>query len=143
MKTKFLLALLTLNGLLFSTNSALATTGMTSQNSQQITTLSQTISKSIDLTTDYQSLVELAINRALLAKGERPEQSPDPQAAGGIQVQTSEQPLTNGRVAQPQSVPTRKPIINGITIPTQSPQPHRSPKGEAIINGTIVAPNRR
>ena len=140
MKTKFLLALLTCNGLLFSTNSAFATTGLTSQNSQQITALSQNISKSIDLTADYQNLVELAINRALLAKGERSDRQPiDPQAAGGIKAPTSQQPITNGRVAYPRSQPSRKPIINGLTIPAQSPQPN----GESLDNGMRAIPDRQ
>lgn len=141
MKTNFLLALLTFNGLLFGVNSAFATTGSASQTSQQITTLSQTISKSIDLGSDYHNLMESAINRALLAREDRSPQ-PIPQVAGGIKAPVSHSPIING-IAHPKPQPSSEPIINGVMVPSQSPQPNRSPNREAIINGTIAVPARR
>ena len=139
MKTNFLLALLTFNGLLFGVNSAFATTGAASQTSQQITTLSQTISKSIDLGSDYHNLMESAINRALLAREDRSPHTVKPQVAGGIKAPVSDSPMINGRVAQPKPKSSGEPLINGLTIPAQSPQP----TGEALVNGTIVVPARR
>jgi hypothetical protein len=148
MKTKLLLALLTLTGLLLGTNSAFAaTTGASTENSQQITNLSQTISKSIDLGGDYQNLLESAISRALLAKGEPANSSVQPNIAvgepngpivNGIIVKP-DRPIINGRYVNPKG-----PIINGRIENPNGPIINgkiANPKGP-IINGIIVNPNR-
>lgn len=123
MKTNFLLALLVLNGFLFGAKSASAFTESSSQNSQQIADLSQSISKSIDLNEDARNLLESAINRALLAKEERSKTQPqaEPEIAGGKAIQGSP-PMINGKVAQPQ--PSDKPLING-TILSQPNRPEQ------------------
>jgi hypothetical protein len=141
MKTKFLLALLTLTGLLLGTNSAFAATGVSTENSQQITNLSQTIAKSIDLGGDYDNLIESAINRALLAKGETNSIAvgePNGPIVNGIVVKPT-RPIINGRYVNPKGpiingrIDPNGPIINGkITNPNKGP----------IINGIIVNPNR-
>jgi surface antigen len=117
MKTNFLLALLVLNGLLFGAKSAAAFTEPSSQTSQQIVNLSQSISKSIDLNENDRNLLESAIHRALLAKeeGSKTQPSAEPNVAGGMVIQGSE-PSINGKVAQPQTQPSGKPIINGIIL---------------------------
>ncbi len=136
MKTKFLLALLALSGLLFGAKSATAFTGSPSQNSQQIVNLSQTISKSIDLDGDYHNLLASAISRALLAKGDEVSNSdrsniavgePNGPIVNGIVVKP-ERPIINGRVTNPNG-----PIINGKIANPKKP----------IINGIIINPNRR
>lgn len=124
MKTNFLLALLVLNGLIFGEKSAAAFTESSSQNSQQIADLSQSISRSIDLNEDARNLLESAIHRALLAKEERSKtrSQAEPEIAGGKAIQGSQPPMINGKVAQPQ--PSGKPIINGMMLP-QPPQTER------------------
>ncbi|AFY91329.1 hypothetical protein [Chamaesiphon minutus] len=142
MKTKFLLALLTLTGLLLGANSAFAATGSTPENSQQITNLSRTIAKSIDLDGNYDNLIELAINRALLAKGETESIAvgePNGPIVNGIVVKPT-RPIINGRFVNPKG-----PIINGRIENPNGPiingkiaNPNKGP----IINGIIVNPNR-
>jgi hypothetical protein len=75
MQTKFFLALLALNGLLLSANSVSAATGATPTTDRSITNLSQTISTLIDF--EDRSLVEQAINRALIAQNVRNPRSTD------------------------------------------------------------------
>jgi hypothetical protein len=119
MTTKFLLTLLALNGLLLGANSASAYTTSTIENSHNIANLSRTIAKSIDLGGDYHSLMELAIDRALLAKGEKGRNSVDPEIAGGKSVQSERNPIVNGKIANPQN----QPIKNGIILNPQQPNP--------------------
>jgi hypothetical protein len=65
MKTKFLFALLAINGLVsIDSNSAIAASPKIDKDTINI---SQTIAKLIDLHPDSHHLVELAVNRALLA----------------------------------------------------------------------------
>jgi hypothetical protein len=66
MSAKFLLALIAVNGLCLSANAAVATTELPPATTHHITQLSQTIANLIDI--DDRNLVELAINRALLAQ---------------------------------------------------------------------------
>lgn len=136
MKTKFLLTLLTLTGLLLGTSSTFAATGSSTENSQKIANLSQDISKSIDLNGDYQNLIESAINRALLAKGEKVNHPEQPSIAVG----EPNGPIINGKVANPHS-----PIINGKVANPNGPIINgrtSNPRGP-IINGIIINPNRR
>jgi hypothetical protein len=119
MKTKFLLGLLTLNSLIFYANSVFAATGSAIESSQKITNLSQSIAKSIDLNGDYHSLIESAIGRALLAKGEKGSKLVNPTVAGGLGVSPPNSrpsgPIVNGKIAQPNPRHSNPPvIINGI-----------------------------
>jgi hypothetical protein len=135
MKTKFLLALLTLNSLLFYANSAFAATASSIEGTQKIANLSQTISKSINLDSGYHSLIESAINRALLAKGEKNNAN----VAGGESAPaptSTPRSIVNGKVAQPTPKPTLKPnVAGGITVPV-STTPRRP-----ITNGKIANPS--
>jgi hypothetical protein len=138
MKTKFFLALFALNGLLLSANSVSAATGSTPTADRNITNLSQTISTLIDF--EDRSLVEQAINRALIAQNRNPRSTdsgtPNNIPAGGISADPSEvKPIINGKVAQPS-----RPFINGKI---QNPQADPSPNPKPIINGIIVNPNSR
>ena len=129
MKNKLFLALFALNGLLLSANSVSATTG-TSTTDRRIINLSQTISTIIDF--DDRSLVEQAINRALIAQNRNPRRNsaaPIDIPAGGISA-PEVKPIINGKVAQP-----TRPFVNGRI---QNPQAEPSQNPEPIINGIIV-----
>jgi hypothetical protein len=135
MKTKFLLALLALTGLLLGTNSAFAAIASSTEHDRNITNLSQAISKSIDLDGDYHNLIESAISRALLAKGETVSN-----AQANIAVGEPNGPIINGKIANPKG-----PIISGKVVNPQGPiirgrvaNPRRP-----IINGIIINPDRR
>ena len=114
MKTKFLLTLLTLTGLLLSANSVFASTGSTPDRDRSITNLSQTIAKLIDL--DNRNLVELAIDRALLAQQINEPNIPTPVTAGvpRADLKPTEQkptdltPTVRGRVNKIKEVPIGK-----------------------------------
>jgi hypothetical protein len=67
MKTKFLLMLLALSGLCWSANSASATT-IAPITDRQNANLSQTMAQLIGFDRDTYSLVEIAIDRALIAQ---------------------------------------------------------------------------
>jgi hypothetical protein len=116
MKTKLFLMLFALNGLLLGANSASA-----AQSSQSVSSLSHTISNLVDLDADAQSLVELAINRALLAKSVKDN---DKNLRIGQQI-------INGHVANPDPKPP-EPIINGRVVNPKPPGP--------IINGRVANP---
>jgi hypothetical protein len=123
MKTKFLLTLLTLTGLCLVTYSAVAATRMPSDIST-IDSLSQTISQLIDLDPGNHNLVAAAIDRALLAQGDRDRQpSRRPNVAGGEPVT---RPIISGRIAQPKPIQPKPPVfINGtmtVNPPTQAPK---------------------
>lgn len=117
MKARFFLALLALNGLLFSTNSALAFTGSSTDNRHDIANLSRTIAELVEFDPDTHSLVEMAISRALIAQ--KAGNAPDPQVAGGLQA-------PNFSVD-----PFGPPIVGTIAIPNPPP----------TVNGTIANPN--
>jgi hypothetical protein len=119
MKTKLLLMLLALNGVLLGTNSASASTVAPTENTHNIASLSQTISDLIDF--DGHNLVELAINRALLAKDIKDSNTEDSNYS-------DRQPIINGKIANPNLRPKKdRPLINGII---RSPEP--------MINGTVI-----
>jgi hypothetical protein len=68
MKTKFLLTLLTLNGLFWGINSANAHADLVTGSDRQITILSHDIAKLLNLDSTDRSLVKVAIDRALIAQ---------------------------------------------------------------------------
>jgi hypothetical protein len=121
MKTKFFLTLLAINSLFLGENSAFAFTTSSTATSQNISNLSHKISTLVDLDQDSHSLVEFAINRALLAK--------TPASAGG---HTPGQPFINGKIANP-NPHTPPPLINGVIA---NPNPHTAPP---LINGVVIA----
>jgi hypothetical protein len=136
MKNNFLLTLLTLTGLFLGTNTAFAATGSSIEHRQNITNLSQTIAKSIDLDGSYQGLIESAIDRALLAKAEKVSNS----TPANIAVGEPNGSIINGKIANP-----RRPIVNGKVINPHQPIINgriANPK-QPIINGIIINPNRR
>jgi hypothetical protein len=150
MKAKFFLTLLALTGLFLGSNSAFAATGSTTVNTNA-DTLSQTISKLIDLDSDAHSLVSIAIDRALLAKGDRDSDSVEPEAVEDTSIQLGRKPIINGKVANPHprpiingkiANPNPRPIINGIIIKDR-PQTQPTEDGKHLINGIIVNPDRR
>jgi hypothetical protein len=125
MKARFFLGLLAFNGLFLAANSASANSGSTGENRHDITQLSRIISELVKFAPDSHSLVEMAINRALIAQqaGE-----PAPQPAGGISAPnfTSDpqpQPIINGKIANP-NPPITKPRVRRIVEPSK-PQPDR------------------
>jgi hypothetical protein len=73
-KSKFLLMLLVFNGLLWGANSASARIVSATANNYNIAQLSLTIAESIGFTPDTHSLIELAIDRALLAQSSQLDQ---------------------------------------------------------------------
>jgi hypothetical protein len=106
MKAKFLLTLLTLTGLLLSANGVFAATGSTPDRSLRITNLSQTIAKLIDL--EDRSLVELAIDRALLAQQVNEPQITTPVTAGVPRADlkpTEQKPTVRGRINKIKQAP--------------------------------------
>jgi hypothetical protein len=106
MKTKFLLTLLTLTGLLLSANSVFAATGSTPDRDRRITNLSQTIANLIHL--EERDLVELAIDRALLAQQVNEPKIPNPVTAGVPRADlkpTEQKPNVRGRVNKIKEVP--------------------------------------
>ena len=166
MKTKLFLMLFALNGLLLGANSVSAAPA-----NQSISSLSHTISNLVDLDADAQSLVESAINRALLAKNDRGirvnqqktliagnysiedfkgrDKNPTEPIAIGQAKNPNSEPIINGRVANPH----HGPIINGKII-NPNPEPiinGRSPrpkppitkKPPVLINGIIINPNQQ
>ncbi len=130
MKTKFLLTFLTLNGLLFGTNSTFASTLPAVTQHQSSANLSQIISQSIGLQQDTHSLVEFAINRALIAQTLGNCQAPN----SSTTKNSTPQPQTvRGRVSVPTPQPNQQPIIGQIAVPDLKP----------IVQGQIVNPTPR
>jgi hypothetical protein len=108
MKTKFLLTLLTLNGLFWGINSVSASAPSLTHSNRP---LSHTIAEIIDL--DVHSLVELAIDRALIAQQVNDNKIPHPVTAGVPKAdvsQTDKQPTVRGRVANPQIGQVKNPV---------------------------------
>jgi hypothetical protein len=118
MNSKFLLALLTLNGLLFGTNSTFASTLPAVKHHQSSANLSQIISQSIGLTQDTNSLVEFAINRALISQTLNNCQVPNPSTTkDSTRIY---QPMVRGRIVKPTPQPRSQPIgkmVNPIPQP--------------------------
>ncbi len=139
MKTKFFLTLLAINSLFLGGNSALAATTSPTATNQNISNLSHTISTLVDLEQDSHSLVESAINRALLAKtpANTEGSAPGQPIVNGIIANPHPQtppPFINGRIANPHPQ-TLLPFINGRIA---NPHPQTPPP---IINGVIGNPN--
>jgi hypothetical protein len=141
MKTKLLLMLLALNGVLLGANSASASTVAPTENIHNIANLSQTISELIGF--DGHNLVELAINRALLAQDTKDSNTENSKYS-------DRQPIINGKIVNPDLRPKKdRPLINGIireprpmingTIIKEDPS--TSPK--PIVNGLIRYPNQK
>jgi hypothetical protein len=137
MKTKFFLMLFALNGLLLGANSASAAPA-----SQSVSSLSHTIANLVDLDTDAQSLVESAINRALLAKSVKDNDK---------DLRIGQQSIINGRIPNPHHGPiingkivnpNSGPIING-RIANPHPKPPIDKEPPVLINGIIYNPNQQ
>jgi hypothetical protein len=164
MKTKFLLIFLSLNGLVLSATNASA---YSHSPDRDVARLSQQISELVDLDRDTYSLVEMAIDRALLAKNpsdnsqstsaqqsliaertiapsdtntKRTGANPNsqPVIAGGKNIYTPPKPIINGRIIRP-NYP--RPVINGTVIADPKPQPVVEDK--PLINGLIIKPNQK
>jgi hypothetical protein len=126
MKTRFLLTLLALNSLLLGSTSVSAAT------TPDVTNLSRTISSLVDLGADSQSLMEAAINRALLAQKQTNTTSGQALINGGIGAppasNTPEPPPLRPSVIigimPSQPTPTNPPILTPAT-PLPSPPPLR------------------
>jgi hypothetical protein len=141
MKTKLFLMLFALNGLLLGANSASATPV-----NQSVSNLSHTISSLVDLDADAQSLVELAINRALLAKNVKDNDKDlriGQQIINGRIANPNHGPIINGKIVNPNHKPTingqianPEPIINGRVA-------NPRPKPPVLINGIIYNPNQQ
>jgi hypothetical protein len=108
MNSKFLLVLLTLNGLLFGTNSTFAATLPAVNHHQSSANLSQIISQSIGLTQDTNSLVEFAINRALISQTLNNCQAPN--SSTTKDSTRIYQPTVRGRIVKPTPQPSSQPI---------------------------------
>ncbi len=150
MKTKFLLALLAINSFFLGSNSASATSTNAVTTHPDIANLSRTISDLVDLDSDSHSLMELAINRALLAQ-KQTSSTPNQPLINGISTPA----IINGKIANPYQPPLingkivnpyQSPLINGIianpnpeppTPPSSNPYPSNPP----LINGIIANPN--
>jgi hypothetical protein len=99
LKTKFLLTLLTLNGLFWGVNSVCASDTLPLGSNR---TLSYNIAQLIQL--DAPSLVEVAIDRAMLAQQANTARMPTPTTAGVPKLDTSQPdrpPAVRGRVTLP------------------------------------------
>jgi hypothetical protein len=114
MKARFFLALLAFNGLVFATNSASAFTRSSTNNPHDTADLSRSISKIVNLNSDTYSLIEMAIDRALLAQAASDKTAPMPPTAGipaPNQVKDPQpQPIVNGKIANP-NPPKTKPRV--------------------------------
>lgn len=107
MSAKFLLALIAINGLCLSANAAFAATDSPPASTQNITQLSQIIANLIDV--DDRHLVELAINRALLAQQINEVQVPPPpvMVTAGVPrlpTQTDKEPNSDDKTVMPDNL---------------------------------------
>jgi hypothetical protein len=142
MKTKLFLMLFALNGLLLGANSASAAPA-----NQSVASLSHTISTMVDLDADAQGLVELAINRALLAKSVKDNDKDlhviGQQTINGHVANPHHGPIINGKIVNP----NHGPIINGTIINGRVANPHPKPpidkEPPILINGIIYNPNQQ
>jgi hypothetical protein len=139
MKTKFFLTLFALNGLLLSANSASAATLANVETVQNIINLSDTIANLVDV--NDRSLLETAINRALLAQNNYPSNTRSMPIGDAPLDETrgDRQPIINGKVANPDYQPQPdRPLINGIKIRERDRL--RQGVDKPLINGIIVKP---
>jgi hypothetical protein len=118
MKTKFLLMLIALNGLVWGVNGASATLST----SHDTARLSQTIAGLVGLDRDTHSLVELAIDRALIAQSVNQPPVTSPRTAGvPIAAPTPQPTRIDGKVAVPNPHATQTPEITGkVAAPNPS-----------------------
>jgi hypothetical protein len=146
-KTKFLLTLLAVNGLLLGANSASAYTRSSPETSHDIANLSRTISESIDLGDDYHSLVSIAIDRALIAQQVKDINIPHPITAGVPMPQ-----MVRGRMIKPQQQVDRPNTENTTVTPDEQKPPTEDKLKQSsttdrqieqpIILGLIAAPRK-
>jgi hypothetical protein len=116
MKTKFLLTLLALNGLVLSAGNASAVTVSVGQNNLNISSLSHTIGELANLDPDSHSLIESAIHRALMAKaipdGSLSEVThTDKHRVHGKIIRHPKPPIIHGIIRHPNP---KHPTIHGI-----------------------------
>lgn len=137
MKARFFLALLAVNGLVFAANSASAFTRSSTDNPHDAADLSRSISKIVNLKPDTHSLIEMAIDRALLAQAASDQTAPMPPTAGiPAPNQTKDpqpQPIVNGKIANPNQ-PKTKPRVMPIS---KRPKPIL---GQKVKNTSSDAP---
>jgi hypothetical protein len=138
MKTKFLLSLLALNGLLCA-SSASASTGSPSDNYHQ-SQISQTISALIGLSADDRILLELAIDRALIAQAAPGNQPPLPMITAGVPLPVPPpQPVIRGRTAKPTPPPSQQSIgQHRRQLPNDPPQQPSPPSDTPPETNTKV-----
>jgi hypothetical protein len=138
MKARFFLALLAFNGLIFAANSASAFTRSSTDNRHDAADLSRSISQLVNLTPDTYSLIEMAIDRALLAQAANDNPVPLPPVTAGVpapnQVKDPQpQPIVNGKIANP-NPPKTKPRVRPIS---KRPKPIPEQK---VKNISVTAP---
>jgi hypothetical protein len=136
MKTKFLLTLLTLNGLLFGTNSAFAVTVSEIDLSQNTARLSQNIAKSIGFDRDTHSLVEFAINRALIAQKLGDCQAQNPSTTKSDLNQADKPQLIRGRMPLPTPQTSENPI-DKVTVPDPT-KPSTTPVAPSVRRARLI-----
>ncbi len=116
MKTKFLLMLIALNGLVWGVNGASAYALPTDHDTAR---LSQTISGLVGFDRDTHSLVALAIDRALIAQAVNQPGANSPRTAGSPAVPQPTQPA--GKVTETKPKATKTPEITGkVAAPNPS-----------------------
>jgi hypothetical protein len=125
-KTKFVLTLLALNGLLVGTNSASASTGSPAELDRQITNFSQTISELVGFDRAAQSLLISAIDRALIAQ--KVNVNVLPLVTAGVPIsptdprRTNKAPTIIGEIATPSDRSIGQTKIEKTTRPQPSSQ---------------------
>jgi hypothetical protein len=99
----------------------------------------------VDLDADAHSLVELAINRALLAKSVKDNDKDSPiigqQTINGHVANPQHGPIINGKIVNPHSGPTIGRVAN--PRPKPLPQPPIDKEPPILINGIIYNPNQQ
>jgi hypothetical protein len=136
MKTKFFLMLLALSGLFWHPNHATAyTTVAPTITDGQIPQLSQTISELIGLDRDTHSLVEFAIDRALIAQ--KVNDNLRPVVTAGVPI-SPKQPIITGKIAVPNDASIGQTKIKKTKTP--KPQSSGSNNQQPTDNTTRVNP---
>jgi hypothetical protein len=134
------LTLLTLNGLFWGVNSVSASATSLSGSNRN---LSYTIAKLIDL--DAHSLVELAIDRALIAQQVNDDRLQNPVTAGMPKLnntQPNKQHTIRGRVAKPRDRPIGKIANPDLHQNSDLPQPTPSADNNQHPAGGIIKKNK-
>ena len=131
MKTKFVLTLLAMTGIFISANSAVATTISPPERDNTITNISQTIANLIHL--EARDLVELAIDRALLARQVNEPKIPTLVTAGVPRVDLKpieQKPTVRGRVPIGRIQQPQQPAIGQTQEPSVEPSIGQSKKSD-------------